>query len=103
LHSTRSAAKTHSIPSDWFRLRSMNSIRSAPARRFRHSTPSCRRSTSDRILLIVGSFPKAVSGHSLVAGGLRDQTTLYTSRRRYVRDFATAKPLALVVKLQYAE
>jgi hypothetical protein len=44
--------KTYSIPSDWFRLRSMNSIRSAPARPFRRSTPSFRRSTSDRILFI---------------------------------------------------
>ncbi len=55
LHSTQSAAKNHSIPSDGFRLRSMNSIRSAPARPFRRFTPSFRRSTSDRILLIIGN------------------------------------------------
>ena len=54
LPSTRSAAKTHSIPRDWFRLRSMNSIRSAPARPFRRSTPFLRRSTSDRIRFIIG-------------------------------------------------
>jgi hypothetical protein len=56
LHSEPSAAKTHSIPSDSSRLRSMNSIRSAPARLFRCSTPSFRRSTSDRILLIIGRW-----------------------------------------------
>jgi hypothetical protein len=54
LHSVPSAAKTHSIPRDSSRLRSMNSIRSAPARPFRRSTPFLRRSTSDRIFFIVG-------------------------------------------------
>jgi hypothetical protein len=54
LRCPRSTAKNHSIPSVWFRLRSMNSIRSAPARPFRRSTPFLRRSTSDRIRFIIG-------------------------------------------------
>jgi hypothetical protein len=37
---------------------SMNSIRSAPARPFRCSTPFLRRSTPDRILFIIGQLPK---------------------------------------------
>ncbi len=74
LHSTRSAAKTHSIPRDSFRLRSMNSIRSAPARPFRRSTPSFRRSTSDRILFIIGGY----SGESVnwPARGIADTSRL---------------------------
>jgi len=46
-HSAPWAAKSHSIPRGSFRLRSMNSIRSPPARPFRCTTPFFRRSTPD--------------------------------------------------------
>src|ERR1700722_2497841 len=39
----------------------MNSIRSAPARRFRCTTPLSRRSTSDRILFIIWRFGAWIS------------------------------------------
>ena len=52
-HSPPYAAKSHSIPRDLSRLRSMDSIRSAPARPSRCTTPSFRRSTSDRIRFII--------------------------------------------------
>jgi hypothetical protein len=45
-------AKTWTQPRDSFRLRSMNSIGSTPARPFRCVTPFFRRSTPDRIRFI---------------------------------------------------
>ena len=63
----------------------MNSIRSAPARRFRRSTPSFRRSTSDRIRFIIGSVP----GSSLQAFSCRKDlaTFAYLPTKHGVRRF----------------
>src|SRR5260370_40644839 len=51
-----------------FRLRSMNSIGSAPARPFRCTTPSFRRSPSDRIRFIIGSLRREGSFRSPFRG-----------------------------------
>src|ERR1700722_14240295 len=45
----------------------MNSIRSAPARSFRCTTPSFRRSTSDRILFIIGRTARPLGSGPTVA------------------------------------